>query len=283
MKHLALVTFLLLMVHSTGFSQPRRASDAEVVRQLKALTREWDEALVKKDINKLNEILAVDFVNTGLPKTSYLALISLPQLKYSSFKKHEIKARVYGNSAVLYGRTDINGTLTGTDAFSSTFNFMDVWVKRGARWRCVAEFSDRIRDEEAEKQQMVPIGPDVKADLVVFFKVDATHDQIETFWGETLSIKSNKGHTPRPGIRELLRLLPVQDHEGIAVTFFPNATSAQRDDIKARVKSSPLVYKVLEDVAPQDIKSIEGPTSNKSLNRSGDSLFRIIVGPAKVD
>jgi hypothetical protein len=120
---------------------------------------------------------------------------------------------------------------------------------------------------------MVPIGPDVKADLVIFFNVDATHDQIETFWEETLSIKSNKGYTPRPGIRELLRLLPLQEHEGIAVTFFPNATPAEREDIKTRVKSSPLVYKVLEDVVPQDIQSIEGPTSNKSLDASRDSVF----------
>jgi hypothetical protein len=87
----------------------------------------------------------------------------------------------------------------------------------------------------------------------------------------------------RPGIRAILRLLPVQDHEGIAVSFFPNATPAQREDIKVRVKSSPLVYKVLEDVVPQDIKSIEGPTSNKSLDASGGGVFRKITGSAMLE
>jgi|GEM_PF-852599 len=257
------LTLVLLVVASLANAQTKRATDAQVVRQLKALTRQWDEALVKKNFDKLNEILAVDFVNTGWRRTAYLAFLKIPSFKYSKYRRHSITARVYGHTAVLYGRTEMDGTFSGTDSFGASQDFMAVWVKRGGRWRCVAEQSERLRNEALEKQEMVPIGPDVKADLVIFFNLDATHNQIETFWQETLSIKSNKGHMSRPGIREILRLLPVQDHEGIAVGFFPNATPAQREDIKTRVKSSPIVFKVLEDVVPQDIKSIEGPTSNE--------------------
>jgi hypothetical protein len=258
------LTVVLLVTSLLANAQTKRATDAQVVRQLKVLTRQWDEALVKKDFDKLNEILAIDFVNTGWPRTAYFAFLKIPSFRYSKYTRHSITARVYRQTAVLYGRTEMDGTLSGSDSFGSSQDFMAVWVKRGGRWRCVAEQSESIRNEAAEKLEMVPIGPDVKADLVIFFNLDATHDQIETFWQETLSAKSNKGYMTRPGIREILRLLPVQDHEAIAVTFFPNATPAQRDDVKARVKSSPLVYKVLEDVVPQDIKSIEGPTSNKS-------------------
>ena|SRR5687768_5089103 len=260
------ISLVLLATASFVNAQSKRATDGEVARQLKALTRQWDEALVKKDFDQLNEILAVDFVNTGWPRTAYLAFLKIPSFKYSKYRRHSITARVYGQTAVLYGRAEMDGTFSGSDSFGASQNFMAVWVKRGGRWRCVAEQSERIRNEAAEKQDMVPIGPDVKAHLVIFFKLDATHDQIETFWQETLSIKSNKGHMSRPGIREILRLLPVQHHEGIAVRFFPNATPAQREDIETRVKSSAIVYKVLEDVVPQDIKSLEGATWNKSLD-----------------
>jgi len=266
----------LLVTASLADAQKKRVADTKVVRQLKALTHQWDEALVKKDFDKLNEILAVDFVNTGWPRTAYLGFLKIPSFKYSKYRRHSITARVYGQTAVLYGRTEIYGTFSGTDSFGSLQDFMAVWVKRGGRWRCVAEQSERIRNEAAEKQGMVPIGPDVKADLVIFFKLEATHDQIETFWQETLSVKSNKGYWSRPGIREILRLLPVQNHEGVAVTFFPNATPAERDDIKARVKSSPLVYRVLEDVVPLDIKSLEGSTSNNSWDRSGGKQSRMM-------
>lgn len=91
----------------------------------------------------------------------------------------------------------------------------------------------------------------------VVFKLETTHDQIETFWEETLSTKVEKGHWSRPGIRGILRLFPVQGHEGIAVSFFPNATEAEREDIKPRLKSSRLVYKVMENIAPSDVKKIE--------------------------
>jgi len=265
MKRIPLVVLLLVAAVSPAASQSKRTNDARIEGQLRTLTRQWDEALVSKNVNTLNQILATEFVITGLPKTAYLAIIRIPELKYSSAKKQEIKVRVYGNTAVLFGRNEIIGTYTGADSFSSVFDFMDVWVNRGGRWRCVAEFSNRIRDEAAEKQKMVPIGPDVRADLVIFFKVDATHDQIESFWEQTLSTKSEKGHWPRPGVRDIMALVAVQGHEAIAVTFFANATEAERDDIKTGVKSSPLVYKVMEDVVPQDIKTIEGPTSNKSL------------------
>ena len=276
------LTLVLLVAASLANAQTRRTTDGQVVRQLKALTHQWDEALVKKDFDKLNEILAIDFVNTGWPRTAYFAFLKIPSFKYSKYRRHSITARVYGQTAVLYGRTEMDGTFSGTDSFGSSQDFMAVWVKRGGRWRCVAEQSERIRNEAAEKQDMVPIGPDVKANLVIFFNVDATHDQIENFWQETLSTKSQKGHWPRPGIRDIMRLFAVQGHEAIAVTFFPNATQAERDDIRARVKSSPLVYKVMEDVVPQDIKSIEGPTSNKSLDRSGGSVFHNKLGAAKV-
>ena len=104
---------------------------------------------------------------------------------------------------------------------------------------------------------MVPIGPDAKAGLVIYFKTDATHDQIEAFSNEVLSTRVNNGTWPRSGISMILRLLPLQGHEAIAVSFFPDATEAQRDEIKKAVLSSPLVYKMLENVAPADVKKID--------------------------
>jgi hypothetical protein len=104
---------------------------------------------------------------------------------------------------------------------------------------------------------MVPIGPDVKADLVIYFKADATHDQIEAFSNEVLSTRVNNGSWPRPGISMILRLLPLQGHDGIAVSFFSDATQAQRDEIKKAVLSSQIVYRVLENVAPASVKKLD--------------------------
>jgi len=103
---------------------------------------------------------------------------------------------------------------------------------------------------------MVPVGPDVRYDLLIFFNTDVTHDQIDTFWNEVLSYPTRDGHWTRPGVGGILRVAAVQGHEGVAVSFFSNATDAERTDIKSRVRSSPIVYRVMENVVPLNIKRI---------------------------
>ncbi len=106
-------------------------------------------------------------------------------------------------------------------------------------------------------EKMVSIGPDVQANLVIYFNSDATHDEIQNFWEETLSTRQAHGSCPRPGVSGLLALFPLQGHEGVSVSFFLEATASQREDVKSRVNASPIVYKVLENVSPADIKKID--------------------------
>jgi hypothetical protein len=111
-----------------------------------------------------------------------------------------------------------------------------------------------------EKNEMIPIGPEVKASLVIYFKAGTTDEQIEDFWHGVLSDPDpqGRGYSHRPGVGDLMRVFPaVQGHEGIAITFFPEATENQRDELEAEIKSSPIVYKVLKDVAPKDVKKLD--------------------------
>ncbi len=105
--------------------------------------------------------------------------------------------------------------------------------------------------------KMVPIGPGVKADLVVFFKADATDEQIYKFATETISDPKQGGYWPLPGIWTTLHLLAIDGHEGEAITFFPEATEAQRKYVRSRIDSSPIVYKAMENVVPSDIKKLQ--------------------------
>jgi hypothetical protein len=104
--------------------------------------------------------------------------------------------------------------------------------------------------------EMTPIIPEV-ADLVILFKSDANNDQIENFRDETLSTRQGTGTWPRPGISGIARIGFVHGHVVVAVSFLPSATEAQREDIKLRVKSSPIVYKVMENVSQSKIDKIE--------------------------
>ncbi len=134
---------------------------------------------------------------------------------------------------------------------------------------------DALGKVRYKHEQMQPLVPEV-AELAIFFKTDATHDEVESFWEETLSTRQGTGHWPRPGISGILRHLPVQGHEVVVVSFFPNATDAEREDIKSRVASSSIVYKCLENIPYAEIENVVRPTpsekttSNKSLQVSRD-------------
>jgi hypothetical protein len=104
---------------------------------------------------------------------------------------------------------------------------------------------------------MYPIGPSVKADLVVFFKSDATDGQIYNFATRTISDPKDGGDWPLPGIQTTLHLLAIDGHEGEAITFFPEATEAQRKYVRSRIDSSPIVFKVMENVVPSGIKKVQ--------------------------
>lgn len=111
-----------------------------------------------------------------------------------------------------------------------------------------------------QNKERTLIGPDVTADRIIFFKLGVTEQQIATFWHEVLSRPrtDGKGDDPRPGVGMTARESAVQGHEGISLSFFPNATQAQRDDLERAVKSSPLVYKVLKNTAPMNVKKLDG-------------------------
>jgi hypothetical protein len=106
---------------------------------------------------------------------------------------------------------------------------------------------------------MYPIGPGVKANLVIYFKTDVDNNQIESFLHETLmySIPNGHGFVHKDGVGTILRVEPVQGHKAIAVSFFENATEGQREQVKSAIRASPIVYKVLENVVPKDVKTID--------------------------
>ena len=117
-------------------------------------------------------------------------------------------------------------------------------------------FAVGLNSCDRPEMEMRPIGPDVKADLVVFFKKDATHDQIKSFVEETISNRTDRGYDSLPGMRTTM-LVSFDGHQGYAITFFPNATDAERKYVRSRIDTSPIVFKVMENVAPDDIKTLK--------------------------
>ena len=91
-----------------------------------------------------------------------------------------------------------------------------------------------------------PIGPDVSAHVLIYFVEGTTQEQINGFSKNVLG-------EPPPGVRVFLRVPAVEGHEGIALTFFTNAPVEQRQQLVTRAKTSPGVYRVFENTAPDSV------------------------------
>jgi len=210
--------------------------------------------MVKRDINFLDSLLADDYIISGLAKQRYLDLIKSSEIKYTSFEREIISLRIYGDTALVFGQANVNGQSSPIGWFSSTFSFMDVWVKQQGRWRSVATKAEEIV-QTYQKQKIVKFGPEVKASLVIVFKSDVSDEQVEDFRRNVLQVTTSNegGRRYLSGIRQYLRAPRIQNHNTVAITFHEDITQGQRDEIMKRIKPSSLVYKVFENVAPAEV------------------------------
>ena len=66
---------------------------------------------------------------------------------------------------------------------------------------------------------------------------------------------SEKGYYPRDGVKAVFGI-DKNGYEGFGIAFRPEATKEQREDIKKLLKESPVIYKVYENVVPNEIKDL---------------------------
>ena len=229
-------------------------STSPTEQELRELTRRWDEAVVRRDANIMNRILSDDYTFAGTPKSEYLAFLKTQDIEYKTYERSDITARIYGDTALLFGRASVSGKSPDVYWFDSTFNFMDVWIKQQGQWKCVATMHDHIQGTTS--RDSVRFGPDVKASLVIVFKSDATDEQVGAFWRNVLQVpdQSGRGHRFREGISSTLNVSPIDGHHALAVQFQEDAPQGQKEEIKSRIKRTPLVYKLFENVAPTNVK-----------------------------
>lgn len=146
-KRLAALTGLLVAASCLALGQttdrPARQTGADEQEVLR-LDRELIEArrqATKGDTTALDRILADDFIATSLMgraanKALYIKSSTRPNLSFHNFNTEEVKARMYGNTAVVTGRTTVKGRDQGEE-FDTQFRYTRVYVKRDGRWQIV--------------------------------------------------------------------------------------------------------------------------------------------------
>lgn len=118
---------------------------------------------------------------------------------------------------------------------------------------------------------IIRMGPNERADLVLFFKRGTDWKEILEFNHSVIGIpnKSGSGFQSLPGMMSKIKI-QIYGFEGEAINFKPNATDEEKTFLKKSVEASPLVYKIYENVIPEAINDLHESSDSKSQDRRPD-------------
>lgn len=137
---------------SLGFAASSSTdSDEQALTQIES---DWATALTKVDFTVIDRVTAPDWMLTTpdgmlLTKAQADADLKSGTVKFQSFKTDELKVRVNGDTAVVFGLETEKSSYKGED-MSAQYRFTDVFVKRGGKWVCLATHSSKVVPKAAK-------------------------------------------------------------------------------------------------------------------------------------
>jgi ketosteroid isomerase-like protein len=145
-KRAALFAAVICALAAPAFAaEPSAGLKAELLK----LEADWNQAVVDRDVARLDQILGPDFVliwtNGGrTDRASLLAGAKARRADILPFVTEDVSVRVYGDTAVLTGKFTQTAKL-GDQSETGTFWYTDVYVKKDGRWQAVAAQATRVR------------------------------------------------------------------------------------------------------------------------------------------
>ena len=118
--------------------KPAASSTAEAVKQLE---RDWSDAQKARDIDKLSQILADDWLGLGFDgakttKKEFLNDVKSGTSKLESFEFGPMDAKKIGTVIVVQGSDTEKSSYKGKNT-SGKWVWMDVYENRDGKWRAV--------------------------------------------------------------------------------------------------------------------------------------------------
>ena len=136
-----LAAAVMLCVLASNPAMPAESRQRDVA-ELTRLSDAWDKAIVRKDEKAIADNMAEDFRQIDgygnlETKTSFVKGIVDPKLTINPYTVEEFEVRLYGDTALLSGRSRLTGTYEGK-AFESNYRYIDIYVRRGGTWKIVS-------------------------------------------------------------------------------------------------------------------------------------------------
>jgi uncharacterized protein (TIGR02246 family) len=141
---LIVMTSVVAAMQTAGGNAPSGAEQA--VREME---QRYRDAVFKQDVAALGRIFADDFIVTSSrgeirDKAKEIDDIKpTPDFKMEGFELDDISVRVFGDTAVVTGRSTLSVAFRGRSN-RSVFRYTSVYVKRSVGWQMVAQQLTRL-------------------------------------------------------------------------------------------------------------------------------------------
>jgi ketosteroid isomerase-like protein len=132
-------------------------ADNAAVREIQELETRFGRAVISGNRAFYDRVLADDFTHTshsGVFKTraEFMAEdkfdekkdVKTGRTRYDAYDVDDLAIRVYGDTAVVTGRTSPKGVTAQGKPISGQYRYLRVWVKQQGRWQAVAFQGTRI-------------------------------------------------------------------------------------------------------------------------------------------
>lgn len=141
------LTFLYLAGATIAVAQSAAQPDADQARIL-TLESAWDQAVRQKDVHALElliapELVYVEYDGKRMSQMEYLSNVQGKTQNVAKIVSDSVSVQVYGGAGVVTGVYRENGVNNGKP-YELRERFMDVWMRRGGSWVCVASQSTLI-------------------------------------------------------------------------------------------------------------------------------------------
>src|SRR5262249_44575667 len=106
-------------------------------------------ALIKADVPVLERVLSADFIlidvmsGSEISKSGFLGFVRSGQIKFESVAPTENRVRIYHRTAVITGRTEMEGKL-GDTPFVAHSRYTHVYAMQQTEWRLVSAQGTQI-------------------------------------------------------------------------------------------------------------------------------------------
>ena len=142
----SLIAASMLCVAFAATAQPH----AQLVRQLTKQADAWDKAIVRKDkaaiaSNMSSDFRQIDGAGDIETKDSFVESVLDPKLTINPYTVEDFEVRVYGDVALLSGRTRMTGAYEGKP-FNSHYRYIDIYVRKAGVWRVASVQITKLKE-----------------------------------------------------------------------------------------------------------------------------------------